>query len=97
MVGPWNAQPYIFRALRKTFGQMWLRCDVCRRFAVLKLPPGYLDRDYRTVDFSCSLSAAASPPTPSPTRTVSRGWATTARMFESDPHVIRRPKPVCRG
>ena len=55
MVGPWNAQPYTFRALRKTFGGMWLRCDVCRRFAVLTLPPGYLDRDYRTVSFSCSV------------------------------------------
>ena len=55
MVGPWNAQPYTFRALRKTFGKMWLRCDVCRRFALLTLLPGDLDRDYRTVSFSCSL------------------------------------------
>lgn len=55
MVGPWNAQPFTFRALRKTFGKMWLRCDVCRRFAVLTLPPGYLDRDYRIVSFSCSV------------------------------------------
>ena len=55
MVGPWNAQPYTFRALRKTFGAMWLRCDACRRFAPLTLPPGYLERDYRTVSFSCSV------------------------------------------
>ena len=55
MVGPWSAEPYTFRALRKTFGEMWLRCDSCRRFAPLRLPPGYLDRDYRTVSFSCSV------------------------------------------
>jgi hypothetical protein len=34
---------------------MWLRCDVCRRFALLTLPPGYLHRDYRTVSFGCSV------------------------------------------
>jgi len=55
MVGPWDAQPYTFRALRKTFGKMWLRCDSCHRFALLTLPPRYLDRDYRTVSFSCSV------------------------------------------
>jgi len=36
MVGPWQHQPYTFRALSKTYGQMWLRCDVCR-YARLKL------------------------------------------------------------
>lgn len=55
MVGPWPAQPYTFRALRKTFGETWLRCDACRRFAPLALPAKFLGRDYRTVSFSCSV------------------------------------------
>ena len=37
MVGPWPHRPFTFRALAKTYGQMWLRCDVCRRYARLKL------------------------------------------------------------
>src|SRR5260370_20905699 len=32
---------------------MWLRCDVCRRYAPLKLG-GLHDVDYRTKTFSCS-------------------------------------------
>ena len=32
---------------------MWLRCDVCRRYARLKLA-GLHDVDYRTKTFSCS-------------------------------------------
>lgn len=47
MVGPWNEQPYTFRALRKTFGMMWLCCDVCRSSA--HVSAGYLDRYYRNV------------------------------------------------
>ena len=43
-----------FRALAKTYGQMWLRCDVCRRYARLKLR-GLHDVDYRTKTFSCSV------------------------------------------
>jgi hypothetical protein len=46
MVGPWLDKPYTFLVLRKTFGQMWLRCDVCRRYARLKIA-GLLDIDYR--------------------------------------------------
>src|SRR5712672_195209 len=32
MVGPWPHRAFTFRALSKTYGQMWLRCDVCRRY-----------------------------------------------------------------
>jgi hypothetical protein len=53
MVGPWPYRAFTFRALAKTYGQMWLRCDVCRRYARLKLP-GLHDVDSRTKTFSCS-------------------------------------------
>ena len=59
MVGPWLAKPYTFRALHKTFGPLWLRCDVCRRYARLRLT-GLLDVDYRSKTFSCSRCAAES-------------------------------------
>jgi hypothetical protein len=54
MVGPWPHRAFTFRALSKTYGQMWLRCDVCRRYARLKLA-GLHDVDYRTKTFSCSV------------------------------------------
>jgi hypothetical protein len=54
MVGPWPHRAFTFRALSKTYGQMWLRCDVCRRYARLKLA-GLHDIDYRTKTFSCSV------------------------------------------
>ena len=54
MVGPWPHPAFTFRALSKTYGQMWLRCDVCRRYARLKLA-GLHDVDYRTKTFSCSV------------------------------------------
>ncbi len=54
MVGPWQHRPFTFRALAKTYGQMWLRCDVCRRYTRLKLA-GLHDVDYRTKTFSCSV------------------------------------------
>jgi hypothetical protein len=54
MVGPWPHRPFTFRALCKTYGQMWLRCDVCRRYARLSLA-GLHDVDYRTKTFSCSV------------------------------------------
>src|SRR5258708_34585930 len=54
MVGPWQHRPFTFRALAKTYGQMWLRCDVCRRYTRLKLA-GLHDIDYRTRTFSCSV------------------------------------------
>ena len=53
MVGLWPSKPYTFRALWKTFGPMWLRCDLCRRYARLKLA-GLLDVDSRSKTFSCS-------------------------------------------
>ena len=53
MVGPWQHRAFTFRALSKTYGQMWLRCDVCRRYARLKLA-GLQDTDSRSKTFSCS-------------------------------------------
>jgi hypothetical protein len=41
-------------ALSKTYGQMWLRCDVCRRYARLKLA------GLRDVDYRANLTAPAS-------------------------------------
>jgi hypothetical protein len=46
MVGPWPHRAFGFRALSK-------RCDVCRRYARLKLA-GLHDVDYRTKTISCS-------------------------------------------
>ena len=54
MVGPWPHRAFTFRALSKTYGQMWLRCDICRRYARLKLA-GLHDVDYRIKTFSCSV------------------------------------------
>jgi len=53
MTGPWPYKPFTFRALQKTYGPMWVRCDLCRRYAHLRLT-GLLDVDYRTKRFSCS-------------------------------------------
>jgi hypothetical protein len=58
MVGPWPYRAFTFRALSKTYGQTWLRCDVCRRYARLKLA-GLHDVDYRAKTFSCSRCGAA--------------------------------------
>lgn len=58
MTGPWRDQPFTFHALRKTYGALWLRCDVCRRYAALHLG-GLRDVDYRTRSFSCSRCGAA--------------------------------------
>jgi hypothetical protein len=49
----WPHKPYTFRALRKTFGAMWVRCDLCRRYAPLSIG-GLQDVDYRSKTFSCS-------------------------------------------
>ena len=51
--GAWPHKPYTFRALRKTFGAMWVRCDVCRRYAPLSIG-GLQEIDYRSKTFSCS-------------------------------------------
>jgi hypothetical protein len=32
MKPPWLDKPFTFRALQRTFGPMWLRCDLCGRF-----------------------------------------------------------------
>jgi len=57
MVDPFRGVPYSFGALRKVFGPLWVRCDVCRRYARLHL--GQLrDVDYRTKTFSCSICGA---------------------------------------
>ena len=37
--------------------RLWLRCDVCRRYARLNLA-GLLDLDYRAKTFSCSRCGA---------------------------------------
>lgn len=57
MTGAWPYRPFTFRALQKTFGPMWVRCDICRRYARLRLA-GLLDVDYRTKRFSCSRCGA---------------------------------------
>ena len=54
MVGPFNGVPYSFGALRQTFGPLYVRCDVCRRYAQLYVA-GLRDVDYRTRTFSCAL------------------------------------------
>ena len=57
MLGSWPYRASTFRTLSKTYGQIWLRCDVCRRYARLKLT-GLHDVDYRTKSFNCSVCAA---------------------------------------
>jgi hypothetical protein len=57
MVDPFPGVPYSFGALRKTFGPLWVRCDVCRRYARLFLRE-LRDVDYRTKTFSCSICGA---------------------------------------
>jgi hypothetical protein len=52
MVGPFPGVPYSFGALRETFGPLFVRCDVCRRYARLYLAD-IRDTDYRTKTFSC--------------------------------------------
>jgi hypothetical protein len=52
MVGPFPGVPYSFGALRKTYGPLFVRCDVCRRYARLYLAK-IRDTGYRTKTFSC--------------------------------------------
>ena len=57
MTSPWPHKPYTFRALAKTFGPMWLRRDVCGRYARFHM--GELaEVDYRAKTFSCSRRGA---------------------------------------
>jgi hypothetical protein len=55
MVGAWPFRPYTFRALTKTFRPLWVRCDVCRRYARLPAAGELLEVDYRSKTFSCSV------------------------------------------
>ena len=57
MVGPFPGVPYSFGALRETFGPLFVRCDVCRRYARLYLAE-IRDTDYRTKTFSCCRCGA---------------------------------------
>jgi len=57
MVDRWPAKPYTFYALKKTFVTMRLRCDLCRRYAPLRIT-GLHDVDYRDRTFSCSKCGA---------------------------------------
>jgi hypothetical protein len=60
MVDRFPGKPFSFGALRKTFGPLYLRCDICRRFALLQLGAHELrDVDYRTKRFSCSVCGEA--------------------------------------
>ena len=52
MVGPFPGVRYSFGALRKTYGPLFVRCDVCRRYARLYLAE-IRDTNYRTKTFSC--------------------------------------------
>ena len=58
MVGPWPFKPFTFRALAKTYGPMWVRCDLCRRYARFRMIECLADVDYRTKRFSCSRCGA---------------------------------------
>ena len=53
MTEAWPHKRHTFRAVRKTFGGMWVRCDVCRRYAPLSIG-GLQEVDYRSKTFSCS-------------------------------------------
>jgi hypothetical protein len=55
MVGPWPFRPYTFRALVKTYGPLWVRCDVCRRYARLQVVGELVDADDRSKTFSRSV------------------------------------------
>jgi hypothetical protein len=57
MVGPFRGVPYSFGALWQTFGPLFVRCDVCRRYARLYLAE-IRDTDYRTKTVSCCRCGA---------------------------------------
>lgn len=75
---------------------MWLRGDVCRRFALLTLPPGYLDRDYRTVRFSRSVCGGVAINTVTLPHS-EKGMGDYCEDVRERPVVIRRPKLVYTG
>ena len=89
MVGPWHHRPYTFYALHTTYGPMWLRCDVCRRYGRLHLG-GLHGVDYRTKTFSCSVCGSdAYLCLVDPTE--KRVWRTTASMSARSRSIILRP------
>jgi hypothetical protein len=57
MVGPFPGVPYSFGALCQTYGPLFVRCDVCRRYARLYLAD-IRDTDYRTKTFGCCRCGA---------------------------------------
>jgi hypothetical protein len=71
MVGPFPGVAYSFGALRQTYGPLFVRCDVCRRYARLYLAE-IRDTDYRTKTFS-SAGVARMVRSPSQSRTLKPG------------------------
>jgi hypothetical protein len=57
MFGPFRGVLSSFGALRKTLGPLWIRCDVCRRYARLFVRE-LRDVDYRTRTFSYLICGA---------------------------------------
>jgi hypothetical protein len=52
MVGRFRGVPFSFGALREIYGPLFVRCDVCRRYARLYLAE-IRNTDSRTKTFSC--------------------------------------------
>ena len=94
MVDRVPGKPFSFGALRKTFGPLYLRCDICRRFALLQLGTHALrDVDYRTKRFSCSVcgdEAWLTVTDPAP----SVAWATISSTSVSSRNGTRAPSSV---
>jgi hypothetical protein len=90
MVGPWPAKTYTVRALAKTSGTMWLRCDVCCRYATLKLA-GHHNVDYR------ARVAGRRPISASSTRPTRPAWKTIGSMRWDSRGTILTPSAVSPG
>src|SRR5260370_1297646 len=90
MASLWPHKPHTFRALARIYGPMWLRCDVCPRYARLKLA-GLTAVDSRTKTFSCSQcrpARASAAPATAPSGLAVRGTRGVAR---------RTGPPAARG
>jgi hypothetical protein len=57
MVGPFPGVSYSFGVLHQIHGPLFVRCDVCRRYAHLDLAE-IRNTNYRTKTFSCSRCGA---------------------------------------
>jgi hypothetical protein len=57
MVGPFPGVSYSFGVLHQIHGTLFVRCDVCRRYARLDLAE-IRNTNYRTKTFSCSRCGA---------------------------------------